>query len=240
MLNAANINKKIAGKKILEDISISLESGEIISIIGPSGAGKTSLLRAISLIDFPDSGSLKINGNSYQFPIQRAESVKFPYPNLTIVFQQLFIWPHLTIRQNITLPLRRNVDGVHFAGMVKLFQMDSFLDRYPNEISMGQRQKAALVRALLLKPSCLLLDEITSALDAEQSHQIFCHLKQIAKRGAGIVIVSHDLRLISKISDRVIFFDKGKIVEEGARGIITNPKTDRLKKFVNIPHVINN
>lgn len=234
MLYAKNITKEIDGREILKDVSLSLESGEIVSVIGPSGAGKTTFLRAISLIDFPNSGSLKIDNESYQFPITQTGSVRFPYPNLTVVFQQLFIWPHLTIRQNLTLPLKGNVDEKHFEEMVGLFQMSPFLDRYPNEVSIGQRQRAALVRALLLKPNYLLLDEVTSALDIEQSHIILSHLKQIAERGVGIVFVSHALHLASKISNKVIFLEDGKIVEAGTNDILTNPKSERLKKFINI------
>ena len=234
MLYATNITKEIDGREILKDVSLSLESGEIVSVIGPSGAGKTTFLRAISLIDFPNSGSLKIDDENYQFPITQTESVRLPYPNLTVVFQQLFIWPHLTIRQNLTLPLKGNIDKKHFEEMVGLFQMSPFLDRYPNEVSIGQRQRAALVRALLLKPNYLLLDEVTSALDIEQSHIILSHLKQIAERGVGIVFVSHALHLASKISNKVIFLEDGKIVEEGTGEILINPKTERLKRFINI------
>lgn len=234
MLSATNITKKIDGREILQNVSLSLEGGEIISVIGPSGAGKTTLLRSISLIDFPDSGTLAIAENKYQFPITQVGHVKFPYPNLTVVFQQLFIWPHLTIRQNLVLPLRNNFDEKHFDEVTGLFQMKNFLDRYPNEVSLGQRQRAAIARALLLKPKYLLLDEITSALDIEQSHLILRHLKQIAEKGVGIIFVSHALHLASKISSKVIFLDDGKIIEEGPGDILHNPKTERLEKFVNI------
>lgn len=238
MLLAKNITKKIDKREILKDISFSIESGQIVSIIGPSGSGKTTFLRAISLIDFPDSGSLEIGDEKYQFPINQIEKVKYPYPNLTVVFQQFFIWPHLTIRENITLALRGNVDKKHFDEVVGLFQMNEFLDRFPNEVSLGQRQRAALARALVLKPKYLLLDEVTSALDIEQSHLILGHLRQIAQQGVGIIFVSHALHLASKISDKVIFLDEGKIVEEGTSDIINNPKTERLKKFVNISQQI--
>lgn len=238
MLLAKNITKKIDGREILKDVSLSLESGEIFSVIGPSGAGKTTLLRAISLIDFPNSGSLTIGENKYQFPMTQTEGIKYPYPNLTVVFQQLFIWPHLTIRQNLTLPLRNNLDEKHFDKVTGLFQMKRFLDRYPNEVSLGQRQRAAIARALLLKPKYLLLDEITSALDIEQSHLILSHLKQIAEKGVGIVFVSHALHFASKISSKVIFLDEGKVVEEGSGDILQNPKTERLKKFMNISHQV--
>ena len=234
MLRAINITKQINGREILKDISLSLESGEIISVIGPSGAGKTTLLRAISLVDSPNSGSLTIGEDNYNFPMQKTEKVKLPYPNLTVVFQQLFIWPHLTIRENISLPLKGNTDQKYFDEVVGLFQMNDFLDRYPNEVSIGQRQRAALVRALLLKPKYLLLDEVTSALDIEQSHLILGHLKQIAEKGVGIIFVSHALHFASKISSKVIFLDNGKVVEEGTGDILTNPKTERLKKFINM------
>jgi ABC-type polar amino acid transport system ATPase subunit len=234
MLVAKNINKKIDGRDILKDISFSLESGEIISIIGPSGSGKTTFLRAISLIDFPDSGSLEIGEDKYRFPINQTENIKYPYPNLTVVFQQFFIWPHLTIRENITLALRGDIDKKHFDEVVGLFQMNEFLDRYPNEVSLGQRQRAVLVRALMLKPKYLFLDEVTSALDIEQSYLILSHLKQIAERGVGIVFVSHAIHLARKISNKIIFFDDGMIIEEGNSDILNNPKTDRLKKFINI------
>lgn len=238
MLRATNITKRIDDREILKNVSLSLESGEIVSVIGPSGAGKTTLLRAISLIDSPNSGSLTIGENDYKFPIQQSEKMKLPYPDLTVVFQQLFIWPHLTIRENISLPLRGKIDAKYFDEVVGLFQMSSFLDRYPNEVSIGQRQRAALVRALLLKPKYLLLDEVTSALDIEQSHLILGHLKQIAEKGVGIIFVSHALHFASKISSKVIFLDDGKIVEEGTGDILTNPKTERLKKFINISQQI--
>ncbi len=232
MLQAINITKEIKGKQILKNVSISLESGEIVCVIGPSGAGKTSLLKAISLLDFPDFGSLKIDQESYQFPLKQPESIKFPYPSLTVVFQQLFIWPHLTIRQNLTLPLKKNIDEEHFKEMTAIFQMNPFLDRYPNEVSLGQKQRAALVRALLLKPKYLLLDEVTSALDIEQSHLILSHLKLIASKGVGIIFVSHALHYVSKISDKVIFLDDGKVIEQGTSDILKNPAANRLNKFI--------
>lgn len=238
MLVAKNISKKIDGREILKNVSISLESGQIISIIGPSGSGKTTFLRAISLIDFPNSGILEIGEDKYKFPIKKDEKIKYPYPNLTVVFQQFFIWPHLTIRENITLALRGNIDKKHFDEVIGLFQMSEFLDRYPNEVSLGQRQRAALARSLMLKPKYLLLDEVTSALDIEQSHLILGHLRQIAGKGVGIIFVSHAIHLASKISDRVIFLDNGTIIEEGTGDILNNPKTDRLKKFINISQQI--
>ncbi|MFA5995028.1 MAG: ATP-binding cassette domain-containing protein [Patescibacteria group bacterium] len=234
MLQATNLTKKIGDKIIIKDISLVLQRGEIVSIIGPSGAGKTTLLRAIALVDFSNAGSLIINEHHYKFPIKTAERIIFPYPRLTMVFQQLCLWPHLTIKQNITLPLKGMIDEKHFTNMLELFKLNTLLERYPNEISMGERQRTALVRALLLKPAYLLLDEITSALDIEQAYHILSHLKQIASQGVGIIFVSHALHLVSKISSKIIFLDQGSVVEEGTSIILSYPKTERLKQFINI------
>lgn len=234
MLQAKNINKKIKDKEILKDISLTVKRGEIVSIIGPNGAGKTCLIRAISLIDFPDSGSLKIDDVNYQFPIKEPKSLMLPYPELTVVFQQLFVWPHLTIRENLTLPLRGNIDKKLFEKLIELFQMESFLEKYPNEVSQGQRQRTALVRAFLVKPKYFLLDEVTSALDVEQSYILLDYLRSLAKKGVGIIIVSHALNHVRKIADRVLFIENGQIVEEGSNTILTKPKTLRLKKFIGI------
>jgi len=231
MLQATDLNRKIAGKDILKRISLSVAPGEIACVIGPSGAGKTSLLRAISLLDRPDSGAIVIGNTEYCFPSER-KMLTAPYPNLTIVFQQLFIWPHLTIRENITLPLKGDVDTRHFEEVVASFQMKEFLDRYPNEVSVGQKQRAALARALLLKPTYLLLDEVTSALDIEQAHLILSHLKEIAAKGVAIVLATHALHFAGKISNKVIFLDEGEVVESGSSEILTKPKTERLRKFI--------
>lgn len=239
MLKANNLEKIINGKTILNKASLTLDSGQIIAIVGPSGAGKTAFLRAISLVDFCDRGNLAINGFNYEFPLGKKNKIIFPYPKLTVVFQQFFIWPHLTVRENLILPIRKKFDQAHFAKMTTMFQMEPFLDRYPNEVSVGEKQRTALVRALLLKPRYLLLDEVTSALDIEQSYLILGHLREIAKDGVGIIIVSHALHLVRAISSHVIFLDRGEIIEEGTSDILANPKTARLKKFVSAANITN-
>jgi ABC-type polar amino acid transport system ATPase subunit len=236
MLKATNISKRIGNTDLLKDVSLTVRPGEIVSVIGPSGAGKTSLLRALSLLESPDAGSVQVDDRTYTFPTKGSEMATpaLPYPALTVVFQQLFVWPHLTVRENMVLPLKGDMDRKHFDELVELFHMQDFLDRYPNEISLGQRQRTALARALLLKPKYLLLDEVTSALDIEQSHRLLQQLKRLAAQGVGIVFVTHALHLASTVSDKVIFMEDGHLVEVGPGAILKSPKTQRLRTFLDV------
>jgi ABC-type polar amino acid transport system ATPase subunit len=233
MLSAKNFTKKIAQKIVLNDVSVTIKPQSIVSVIGPSGAGKSSLLKTLALLDHPDQGQLSLDEDTFTFPLAHKQIIS-PYPKLTVVFQQLFMWPHLTIKQNLTLPLRGKIDHHYFDYITTLFDMTPYLNRYPNQVSGGERQRAALCRALLLKPRYLLLDEVTSALDIEHSHLIITHLKQVAAQGVGILIVSHAIHMVAKISDHLIFMEKGEIIEEGSRDLLKNPQTDRLKRFMNI------
>lgn len=210
MLSAKNLHHTIDNRIVLNQVSVTIKPKEIVSVIGPSGAGKTTLLRSLALLEFPNSGTLSVDDKDYLFPIQNPEALHYPYPKLTVVFQQLFMWPHLTIRENLLLPLRGNLEPLYFKDVIDLFQMNGFLDRYPDQVSIGQRQRAALVRALLLRPTYLLLDEVTSALDIEQSHLILSHLREIANQGVGILWVSHALHLAKKISDKMVFMERGR------------------------------
>ena len=158
MLVAKNISKSYRGTEILKGVDIKVEHGKITSLIGPSGSGKTTLLRVLSMLDLPESGSVFLNDERYEFPLKENKIIK-PWPRISVVFQQLFLWPHLTLRQNILLPLKGNVDNKHLAELIKLLKMEEFIDRYPNQASLGQRQRVALARALALKPKYLLLDE---------------------------------------------------------------------------------
>jgi ABC-type polar amino acid transport system ATPase subunit len=236
MLTVKNLTKKFDERFALENVSFEIQPGTITSIIGPSGAGKTTLLRTLAMLELADQGNLSIDDVSYNFPVHSIEG-REPWPRITIVFQQLFIWPHLTLKQNILLPLGENLSDEQkkqFEDLSSLFQMDHFINRYPNEVSLGQRQRAAIVRALMLNPKYLLLDEITSSLDVEQISIILSHLDEIKKRGVGIVLVTHLLNFAKSVSDQVIFIEKGKVVEIGDRTILENPNNERLKQFTSL------
>ena len=168
MLRGQVINKRFGLKAVLIDVNIVVKAGEATVLMGPSGGGKTTLLRCLSLLESPDSGSVDLDGAHFEFP--NGKNV-IPYPSVTIVFQQLFLWPHLTNRQNITISMPAN-DDAYLRHLIELFDMKDFIDNYPNQSSLGQKQRVALTRALVLKPKYILLDEATSALDDRRAERV--------------------------------------------------------------------
>jgi ABC-type polar amino acid transport system ATPase subunit len=234
MIEARGLHKDYGGKPVLAGIDLSLRQGEITGIIGPSGGGKTTLLRALLLLNPPDSGTLAVDGQEYRFPLV-ADAPPKPWPRVTAVFQQLFLWPHLTLRDNIMLPLRcrkqRDAAAI-VAPLIETFGMAVFIDRYPNEVSGGQQQRAALVRALALQPAYLMLDEITSALDVEQAGILLTHLQELKATGIGILLITHHLGFLRRAADQVIFVDHGQVVEAGPPSMLAAPQSERLREFM--------
>ena len=152
------------------------------------------------------------------------------------MFQSLFLWPHLTLRENILLP-GRNVNKnaeKDIEGLIKLFEMDHFIDHYPNEASIGQRQRVALARSLILNPHYLLLDEITSALDIEQTAKILTKLTHLKERDIGIFLITHHIGFARRAADQVVFMSGGRIEEIGGPEILDRPQSDRLKQFLSM------
>ena len=140
MITGKNITKSFEGRTILNGVNLTMEQGKITCLIGPSGSGKTTLLRALSLLEYPDKGDVSIEGKLYKFPSDQTKLVK-PWPEVTVVFQSLFLWPHMTLRRNIMLPAKRaGLPDVHkrMDELIEFFEMGPFIDRYPNEASRGQ------------------------------------------------------------------------------------------------------
>jgi ABC-type polar amino acid transport system ATPase subunit len=237
MITAKNIVKSFEGRTILNGVDLNIEQGKITCLIGPSGSGKTTLLRSIGLLEAPDSGSVDVNGKTYNFPTANGKIDNPPWPEMTVVFQSLFLWPHMTLRENIMLPARRaglpNIEE-RLEELVQFFEMEHFIHRFPNEASRGQQQRVALARALMLQPKYILLDEITSALDVEQVAKVLEELQKLRDHGIGIFIITHLLGFARRASDQILFLNDGKIEENGGPEILVNPKSERLKNFVHL------
>jgi ABC-type polar amino acid transport system ATPase subunit len=238
MISAKHINLSFNHTHVLKDVYFELQSGQVATIVGPSGSGKTTLLRALCLLERPDSGTIRIDDLEYHFPLEDLKAGQEPWPRVTFVFQDLYLWPHLTLRQNILLPFKVNGKKAikeleeEFQGLVYTLSLQECLDRRPHEVSGGEKQRAAITRAILLHPRHLLLDEITSALDIEQVAVILGLLSDLRERGQGMVIVSHHLEFAKRVSNQVYFLDEGRIVESGPPEILDRPQTERLEKFL--------
>jgi polar amino acid transport system ATP-binding protein len=236
MLTGKGLRKRFARHDVLNGVDACVPPGSITAIIGPSGGGKSTLLRAMALLDPPDAGTVEMDGTVYAFP-SAANGKPMPWPLVTIVFQQLFLWPHLTLRDNIELPLRlRHVSpSDHEVDLLLArFELDAIADRYPNEVSIGQRQRGALVRALALRPRYLLLDEITSALDVEHVGRVLEQLMLERSRGMGVLLVTHLIGFARRAADTIFFMEHGAITEQGSASVLSQPRTERLARFLSL------
>lgn len=237
LLVADKISKRYGNSLILNEVSLSLNRGEISVILGPSGGGKTTLLRCLCMLDIPNSGLISIDKRDFFFPCLNVNYTNI-YPNISIVFQQLFLWHHLTNRENIAFPLRQNgfkpleIEAIIQELIIDL-NLTNFIEKFPHQSSVGQKQRIAIARTLALKPECILLDEITSALDVVQTNNIIQILKSLAyKQNIAILFVTHNLDVAKKVADKVLFLENGTIVEQGALDILENPKSVELCKFL--------
>lgn len=236
MIECKNLVKIYDNKRVIDQVSFSIKAGEITVVTGPSGAGKSTLLKIASLIENPTEGIVKIKDKEYCFNGRNNEQIREHFPYVGVVFQSLFLWPHLTNRENILLPLKEPYTSekqIEFDELIELFKLSDFINKYPNQCSLGQRQRVALVRAFLLDTKFLFLDEITSSLDVEQIGILLNYLRVLKDNGKGIFLITHFLKFAHLAADQIIFMEHGKIVEFGNREIMINPKTERLKQFLN-------
>ena len=239
MISCKNITKEYGDSTILKGIDVGIEQGKITVLIGPSGSGKTTLLKSLSLIENPTSGAVSIDGDSFQFPNKKEKiRTQFSYEGkqkVGVVFQNLDLIPHWTNRQNILKPIGEEISESkrrELQSLLRLFKMESFIDKLPHPCSRGEQQRVAFVRAVMLDPQYLFLDEITSALDPELIATLFKYLIDLKNKGVGILIITHFLLFAQNVADRIIFISEGKVIEQGTKDIMSSPGTKKLQDFL--------
>ena len=225
---------------VLNDISFSIEKGEVVVVVGPSGCGKSTFFRCLNRLEDINEGTIKLRGVSYEKEKKKVHQFR---EKVGMVFQSYDLFPNMTIMGNLLLaPMKvqkRKKEEVQ-AEAEQLLERVGLLekkDSYPRQLSGGQKQRVAIVRSLLMHPEVRLLDEITAALDPEMVREVLQVVLELAKSGMTMVIVTHEMEFARAVADRVIFLDGGKVVEEaGPEEFFNHPKTDRAKQFLNSFH----
>lgn len=231
-----HLNKVFGTHEVLKDISFSVESGEVVTIIGSSGSGKSTLLRCVNLLEKPTSGEILYNGKN----ILDEDTNIYEYrTHLGMVFQQFNLFNNLNVLENCTVGpikiLKKSKEEAEeiAKSFLEKVGMSAYLNARPRQLSGGQKQRVAIARALSMQPDVLLFDEPTSALDPEMVNEVLETMKSLAHTGLTMIIVTHEMEFARDVSDRVIFMDKGVIAEEGtAEQIFTNPQKERTKEFL--------
>ena len=221
ILEMKDIVKDFGDFRAVDHVNFSMETGEIVAIIGPSGSGKSTLLRCINGLNQPTSGEVILKGET------------------GMVFQHFNLFPHMTCIENITYaPVKvkkqdKEAAKKHAMELLKMVGLEAKADVYPAMLSGGQKQRVAIARALAMYPDLMLFDEATSALDPEITGEVLNVMKKLADERTTMIVVTHEMGFAKEVADRVIFMDKGVIVEEGKpQEIFENPKSDRSKAFL--------
>ncbi|AQS08770.1 glutamine transport ATP-binding protein GlnQ [Clostridium saccharobutylicum] len=236
MYKVSELSKKYGELEVLKDISVDIQEGEVVCIIGPSGSGKSTFLRCLNLFEIPSGGKMYYNGSNV---MDKSIDIRSLREEVGMVFQKYNLFPLHTVIENVMLaPVltkkknRKEAEKIALELLKKVGLRDK-ADVYPRTLSGGQQQRVAIARALAMEPKMLLFDEPTAALDPELVGDVLDVMKQLAKGGMTMVVVTHEMGFARDVSDRVIFMDKGYIVEEGnPKDIFTNPKNERTKEFL--------
>ena len=235
MLEVKKLKKKFGSNVVLNDISFNVSKGDIISIVGPSGSGKSTLLRCLNLIEKPSSGDIIFEGISL---VSKKADLSLLRQKMGMVFQQFNLFPHLTVIDNITLaPVKLKLMNEVTARkkaleLLNTIKLNDKAQHYPNELSGGQKQRVAIIRTLIMEPDIILFDEPTSALDPEMIGEVLDLIKKVADTGKTMVIVSHEMNFVKKVSNRVLFIDGGKVIFDGKTKDFFLSENIRIKEFL--------
>ncbi len=235
-LELRQVSKSFGSRTVLSGLDLQVQAGEVVSFIGSSGSGKTTLLRCVNLLEPIDDGAILLDGDEISKigrdpnPIRR---------RIGIVFQSFNLFPHMSVQRNITLALTQVLskpadEANEIAkSLLNRFGLVEKINSYPDRLSGGQQQRVAIVRALAMNPEVLLLDEITSALDPELVGEVLAVMRELAREGMTMVVVTHEMAFAYQVADRIVFMREGVIVEEGpAKALIDNPREESTRAFL--------
>lgn len=238
MIKISNLSKSFSGQTVLDHLDLDIQKGEVVALIGSSGAGKSTFLRSLNYLERPDSGSIQIDDFSVDFSKITQEEILALRRKLSMVFQQFNLFERRTALDNVKegLVVVKKLSDQEATKIAKeelaKVGLSDRENHYPRHLSGGQKQRIALARALAMKPDVLLLDEPTSALDPELVGEVEKSIADAAKSGQTMILVSHDMSFVAQVADKILFLDKGKIIESGTPDeIIHRPKEERTKEF---------
>ncbi|WLD76599.1 amino acid ABC transporter ATP-binding protein [Mogibacterium neglectum] len=234
MIEIKKLYKSYGDNEVLKGIDQTVSEAEVLCIVGPSGSGKSTMLRCINLLEVPTSGEVYIDGE-----LVTSQNINEIRTKMGMVFQNFNLFPHMTVLENVTCaPI--NVKGIskvdaEAKGMDLLTRvgLDNKANAYPRSLSGGQQQRVAIARALAMDPEIMLFDEPTSALDPEMVGEVLDVMKDLAKEGLAMIVVTHEMGFAKEVADKVIFMDEGVIVEQGTpEDVLVNPSEERTKNFL--------
>jgi ABC-type polar amino acid transport system ATPase subunit len=236
MVRLEQVTKSFGDLVVLRDVNLNVASGEVLVVIGPSGSGKSTLLRCINLLEPLDSGRVFLEGDEIT---RKGVNVSAVRQRIGIVFQQFNLFPHLRVVDNLTLAARHirkrpreeaERQAVELLARVGLAEKAR---QYPHQLSGGQQQRVAIARALMMEPHVMLFDEVTSALDPELVGEVLIVMRDLARSGMTMLVVTHEMQFARDVGDKLVFMDEGRIVEQGDPvAVLDDPKEERTKQFL--------
>jgi polar amino acid transport system ATP-binding protein len=236
MVRLEAIRKSFGSNLVLDGVDLSVDRGQVMVVIGPSGSGKSTLLRCVNLLEPVDSGRVYLEGEEIT---RKGTNVSAIRQRIGIVFQQFNLFPHLKVMDNVTLAARRirklpKKDAEARARvLLARVGLEEKANQYPHQLSGGQQQRVAIARALMMEPHVMLFDEVTSALDPELVGEVLLVMRDLARAGMTMLVVTHEMQFAREVGDHLVFMDEGKIVEQGVPTVVLDqPQEERTKRFL--------
>ncbi|GAA6943077.1 arginine ABC transporter ATP-binding protein ArtP [Helicobacter pylori] len=238
-ISVKNLNFFYGANQALFDINLTADDGDVVVLLGPSGAGKSTLIRTLNLLEVPKSGELSIANNQFDLSANNdPKQIRQLRRDVGMVFQQYHLWPHMTVLQNlIEAPMKilgtSETEAKQQAmELLQRLRLEEHAARFPLHLSGGQQQRVAIARALMMKPQVLLFDEPTAALDPEITAQIVSIIEELQQTGITQVIVTHEVNVAKKVATKVVYMERGHIIEIGDNSCFEQPKTEQFKHYL--------